>query len=133
MKHIYSTIILFAVIFTAGLAVSAQETQERVVDEVIAQVNEGVITLSRIKREAKAIVDGAVKEGKSREEAQKMVDEKQGELIANLINEELLVQKAKELNLDSEVDASVNGRFIQIMKQYGMKSMDELHKSMEAQ
>jgi hypothetical protein len=133
MKHIYSTILLFAVVFAAGVAVSAQETQERVVDEVVAQVNEGVITLSRIKREAKDIVDGAVKEGKSREEAQKMVDEKQGELIANLINEELLIQKAKELNLDSQADASVNERFVQMMKQYGMKSIDQLHKVMEEQ
>jgi peptidyl-prolyl cis-trans isomerase SurA len=132
MKHIYSTVLLFAIVFTAGLAVSAQETQERVVDEVIAQVNEGVITLSRIKRESKAIVDGAVKEGKSKEEAQKMVDEKQGELIANLVNEELLVQKAKELGIDTQADASVNERFVQMMKQHGMKSVDELHKAMEA-
>lgn len=133
MKHIYSTLLLAALILTAGLAVSAQETQERVIDEVVAQVNEGVITLSRIKRESKAIVDGAVKEGKSREEAQKMVDEKQGELIANMIHEELLIQRAKELNLDSQVDATVNERFIQIMKQYGLKTMDQLHKSMEEQ
>lgn len=131
MKQIYSVLSLLAVIFVLGQAASAQETQERVVDEVVAQVNDGVITLSRIKRESKAIVDGAVKEGKSRDEAQKMVDEKQGELIANMINEELLVQKAKELNIDQQVDANVNERFLQMMKQYGMKSMDELNKAME--
>lgn len=131
MKNIYSSLLLVAVIFVTGLAVSAQETQERVVDEVVAQVNEGVITLSRIKRESKAIVDEGIKAGKTREEAQKMVDEKQGELIANLVNEELLVQKAKELNLDSQVDASVNERFLQMMKQHGMKTMAELENAMQ--
>lgn len=133
MKYIYSIFLLFAVLASAGVAVSAQETQERVVDEVIAQVNEGVITLSRIKRESKSIVDEQVKAGKTPEEAQRMVEEKKGELIANLINEELLVQKAKELNLDSQVDATINERFVQIMKQYNLKSLDQLYKAMEEQ
>lgn len=133
MKHFYSIISLLAVFFAAGVAIQAQETQERVVDEVVAQVNEGVITLSKIKRETKAIVDDAVKNGKTREEAQKMVDEKQGELIANLINEELLIQKAKELGLDSQIDATVNERFVQIMKQYNMKTLDALYAEMEKQ
>ena len=133
MKHIYSIVFLLAIIAYAGIAVSAQETQERVVDEVVAQVNEGVITLSRIKRESKSIVDEQVKAGKSREEAQKMVDEKQGEMIANLINEELLIQKAKELNLDSQIDGTINERFVQIMKQYNMKTMDQLRAAMTEQ
>ncbi len=133
MKHIYSIFLILAVVFAAGLAVSAQETEERVVDEVVAQVNDGVITLSRINREAKDIVDLEVQNGKKREDAQKQVDEKRGELIANLINEELLVQKAKELGLDSEADAAVNERFVQMMKQYGMKNLDQLHQEMEKQ
>ena len=131
MRAIYSTCLLLTIILLAGFSASAQETQERVVDEVVAQVNEGVITLSRIKREAKAIVDSEVQQGKTREAAQKLVDEKQGELIANLINEELIIQKAKELGLDKEIDESVNLRFSQIMKQNGVKSLDVLYQEME--
>lgn len=131
MKYIYSTFSLFAIIFLAGFSIFAQETQERVVDEVVAQVNDGVITLSRVKREAKAIVDTEVQQGKTREAAQKAIDEKQGELIANLINEELLVQKAKDMNMDSEIEANLNQRFLQIMKQYNMKSVDALYAEME--
>lgn len=133
MKNFYSIFFLLAFIAFGGISASAQETQERVVDEVVAQVNEGVITLSRIKRESKSIVDDQVKAGKTPEEAQKMVEEKKGELIANLINEELLVQKAKELNIESQVDASINERFVQIMKQYNLKSLDQLYKAMEEQ
>jgi peptidyl-prolyl cis-trans isomerase SurA len=131
MKHIYSTCFLLAAVLFVNFSASAQETQERVVDEVVAQVNEGVVTLSRIKRETKAIVDAEVQQGKTRDVAQKMVDEKQGELIANIINEELLVQKAKELGLDKEIDASLNQRFLQIMKQYNMKSLDALYEEMQ--
>ena len=131
MKYIYSTCFLLIAVLFASFSASAQETQERVVDEVVAQVNEGVVTLSRIKRETKAIVDAEVQQGKTRDVAQKMVDEKQGELIANIINEELLVQKAKELGLDKEIDASLNQRFLQIMKQYNMKSLDALYEEMQ--
>ncbi len=128
----YFRFVIFSLLVSlAASSAFSQETQTRVVDEVVAQVNEGVITLSRIKRENKAIVDSYVQEGKTREVAQKMVDEKQGELIANLINEELLVQKAKESGLDNDIDATVNQRFAEIMKQYNLKSVEALYAEME--
>jgi len=110
---------------------AAQETQTRVIDEVVAQVNDGVITLSRVRRETKDIVDTWIKEGKTKEQAQKMADEKQGELIASLINEELLIQKAKESGLESDIEANINGRIKQIMDEYKLKTVDELYREME--
>jgi len=48
----------FAVLVSAVLSFTAfaQETQVRVIDEVFAQVNDGVIPPSRVKREYKSIV-----------------------------------------------------------------------------
>ncbi len=126
----------YFVLFTAALSSAnafAQETQTKVVDEVIAQVNEGVITLSRIKRETKEIIDTWTREGKTPEEARKMADEKQGELIASLINEELLIQKAKELGLDNDIEASLNQRIAELMKQYNFKTVEALYQEMEKQ
>src|SRR5436190_2265406 len=133
MKMRKINIAFFAVLalLTAGLSALSQETQTRVVDEVVAVVNNDVITLSRVKREMKSIVDSYVQEGKKREEAQKLVDERQGELIANLINEELLIQKAKDIGIDSDVEASLNQRFADIMKQYKLKTVEELYAEME--
>jgi len=130
---------LAAFVFTASAllfsvsAISAQETQTRVVDEVVAVVNDGVITLSRIKNEKKDAVDSLVQQGKSRDEAVKMVDEREGELIANMINEELLVQKAKELGVDKEADQQVNERMAQIMKDNNLKTVEALYAEMEKQ
>jgi hypothetical protein len=120
MRHLGSVFVVLALFGLSSFAVTAQETEERVVDEVIAQVNEGVITLSKVRREVKGIVDAEVQQSKSREDAEKMVEEKRGEIIANLIHEELLIQKAKELGLDSEIEANVNRRFLDIMKQYNI-------------
>ncbi|HEY0659300.1 MAG TPA: peptidylprolyl isomerase [Pyrinomonadaceae bacterium] len=131
MKRINSAIFSIAVLLTMSFAAFAQESETKVIDEVVAQVNEGVITLSRIKREMKIAVDSYVQEGKTREEAQKLVDSKQGELIANLINEELLMQKAKETGLESEIEANLNQRFLEIMKQQNVKTLDALYQEME--
>lgn len=131
MRHFGSVFFVLSILALTALMVPAQETEERVVDEVIAQVNEGVITLSKVKREVKGIVDAAVQENKKREDAEKLVEEKRGEIIANLIHEELLVQKAKELGLDGEIDANVNRRFTEIMKQYNMKTLESLYQEME--
>ena len=133
MRYFRHIAFILAVTLLFSLAANAQETQTRVVDEVVAVVNDGVITLSRIKRELKMVVDSYVQEGKTREAAQKLVDEKQGEIIANLINEELLVQKAKEIKLDSRIDEGVNQRQAEIMKQYNIKTVEGLYAEMEKQ
>ena len=133
MKYTRSAICLIAVLILTGLSAVAQESEAKVVDEVVAQVNDGVITLSRIKREMKAAADSYVAEGKKTpEQAKADVDSKQGELIANIINEELLLQKGKELNgVDSDVQAQINQRFLGIMKQQNIKTLDALYKEME--
>lgn len=131
MKYFGSVFFALSVIVLTAFVSPAQETQERVVDEVIAQVNESVITLSKVKREEKVIIESSVAENQKREDVEKMVHEKRGEIIANLIHEELMVQKAKEIGLESEVEASVNRRFLEVMKQYNLKSLDALYQEME--
>ncbi len=118
---------------TFGSLAFGQETEAKVVDEVVAQVNDGVITLSGIKREMKLVIETKVGEGMKREDAQKLVDEKRGELIANLINEELVIQKAKELGLEREIEEAINTRFIEIMKQNNLKTMAEMEAEMRRQ
>lgn len=133
MRYFRPILVSLAFSLLFCIAAPAQETQTRVVDEVVAAVNEGVITLSRIKRESKMIFDSFREQGKSPEEAQKLVDEKQGEIIANMINEELLVQRAKELGLANDIEASVNQRQAEIMKQYNIKTVEALYTEMERQ
>lgn len=131
MKHINSAIFIIAILFVSNLAALAQESEAKVVDEVVAQVNESVITLSQIRREMNDAIESFVKEGKTPEQAKAMMEGKQGELIASIINEELILQKGKDINgLDSDVDAQINQRFLEIMKQQNIKTLDGLYKAM---
>jgi len=104
MKRIGFVIFTIAFLFLTSLAVFAQENEAKVVDEVVAQVNDGVITLSRVKREMDVVVESLVAEGKTREQAVAEAQSKQGELIAGIINEELLLQKGKELGVEPDAD-----------------------------
>jgi parvulin-like peptidyl-prolyl isomerase len=79
----------------------------------------------------KDAVESFVQQGKTRVEAPKLVDERQGELIANLINEELIIQRAKEAGLDSDIEAGLNQRFLEIMKSNNLKTVEELYREME--
>jgi parvulin-like peptidyl-prolyl isomerase len=109
----------------------AQENEPTVIDEVVAQVNDGVITLSRVKRETSNTIIGIVQQtGKPEAQVRADIETKQGELIAGMINDELLMQKGKELGLDEDVDASINKRFLEIMKEQSVKTLDELFRRM---
>lgn len=130
MRYFNTAIFLIAILVCSAMTAAAQESQTRIVDEVVAQVNDSVITLSRINREMNNFINSLVQEGKTREQATAEVEAKRGEIIANLINEELLIQKAKETGLDSEVEAQVNQSFLQNMRELNMKSLDELYAAM---
>ena len=133
MKYINSAIFTIAILIVSSLAVFAQESETKVVDEVVAQVNDSVITLSQVKREMKDAIDASVKEGRQTpEQAKSEIEAKQGEIIAGIINEELLLQKGKDNGVESDVDAQINQRFLEIMKQQNLKTLDSLYKAMEA-
>lgn len=127
-------LLLFIAVFLFNFAAFAQDSEPVVVDEVIAQVNEGVITLSRVKREIKNATDALVQQGgKTPEQAQTEMDSKRNEIIASLINEELLLQQGKEMGLEQDVEAEVNARFVSIMKEQKLTSLEDLYKQMRQQ
>src|SRR6185369_3134611 len=51
-------------------------------------------------------------------------------LIATLINEKLLLQKGKELDLATEIEAEVNRRILQIANEQGITSIEKLYYAM---
>lgn len=117
-------------LFAPAPAAIAQEGEPVVVDEVIAQVNDGVITLSMLKREMKERIDQLKQNGMSEQQATAEVTKRQAELIATLINEQILVQKGKELELMEDVEAEVNRRMLDIAKEQNITSMEKLEEAM---
>ena len=121
--------VLTATLVLPALA-RAQEGEPVVVDEVIAQVNDGIVTLSQLKREMKERVGTLTQSGMTAQQANAEVEKKKPELIAILINEQLLLQKGKELDFTQRVEDEVNKRMLQVAKENGINSIDKLDQAM---
>jgi peptidyl-prolyl cis-trans isomerase SurA len=120
---------LVIILIFAGNAF-AQEGETQVVDEVIAQVNDDVITLSMLKRETEQRIEALKQNGMTEQQARDEVSKHQAELIATLINEKLLLQKGKELDLATEIEAEVNRRLLQIAQEQGINTIEKLYQAM---
>jgi len=129
-KLIISTLLLLTVFVVSPSLARAQEGEPVVVDEVIAQVNDGVVTLSQLKREMKERIETLKQNGKTEQQAITEVESRKPELIATLINEQLLLQKGKEQDLTERVEAEVNKRMLEVAKENGITSIDKLDQAM---
>ncbi|MGH9942762.1 MAG: peptidyl-prolyl cis-trans isomerase [Pyrinomonadaceae bacterium] len=121
----------------AAVAVPAVNAQEegvpQVVDEVIAQVNTEVITLSMLKKEMANAVEGLKQQNKlSDQQAQAEVEKRRNEIIATLVNEQVILQKGKELGMAEEVEKEVNKRMLEVAKEQGITTIEELERAMRA-
>lgn len=110
----------------------AQEGELVVVDEVIAQVNDSVITLSKLKREKQERIQTLRQNGMTEQQATEEVNKREAELIATLINEQLLLEKGKELELANEVEAEVNRRMLEIANEQGITTIEKLDQALVA-
>lgn len=125
-----TSVFVFAVMAFVPTSSFAQEGELQVVDEVIAQINDDVITLSMLKRESKERIDALKQSGMSQQDATAEVSKRQAELIATLVNEALLLQKGKELDLSNEVEAEVNRRMLEVAKEQGIPTIEKLEVAM---
>src|SRR6267154_695258 len=129
-KRIISTFFLLTAFLISPALAIAQEGEPVVVDEVIAQINDGVVTLSQLKREMKERIETLKQNGMSEPQANSEVTKHKPELIALLVNEQLLLQKGKVLDLTERVEAEVNKRMLEVAKENGITSIDKLDEAM---
>ena len=132
LKSTIAPLLLLAAFVISPALARAQEGEPVVVDEVIAQVNDGVVTLSQLKREMKERADTLKQNGMTEQQANAEVEKHKPELIATLVNEQLLLQKGKELDLSERVEAEVNKRMLDVAKENGITTIDKLDEAMRA-
>lgn len=131
-----STALLLAALlapFAADTARAQEEGVPRVIDEVIAQVNADVITLSMLKKDMSEAAEALRQQrGLTEQQATEEVSKRRNEIIVTLVNEQLLVQKGKEMGLNEDVEAEVNRRMLDVAKREGLKSLAELEQAMNS-
>ncbi|HYH85674.1 MAG TPA: peptidyl-prolyl cis-trans isomerase [Pyrinomonadaceae bacterium] len=128
---------VFAALLLALFAASPARAQEEgapvVLDEPVVQVNNDVIMLSQLKRENAEFKEVLMKQrGMTAEQADAEIAKKQPEIIFNLINESLVMQKGKDMpRMSEEVEAEVNREVLRVAKNSNIPTIEQLEEAMK--
>lgn len=125
MKRLWCT---GCAILLCALALGAQQ----VVDRIVAQVNSDIITLSDLNRAmAEARRELAARFSGAQLEAElKRIEE---QVLEDLIQEKLLLQKATELGFGANVDIQVSAYIERIRKENNIKDTEEFEQALAQQ
>ncbi len=124
--------LVIAAIFCISSCLQAQE-KGKVVEEIVARVNNEIITLSDLERGQGQLEDETRQDcpGCAADKLQEMLQTRRANLLRDLIDQSLLAQKGKDLGLN--VEADVVKRLDEVRQQYGWKDMDEMETQLRAQ
>jgi len=130
MRFVITTLALACIL---GLATTARAQEPELVNEIVARVNNDIITrtdylsaLDAFKEELKHQM-----QGKSEAEVNAEFEKLRPTVLDLMIEDILLEQKAKELGID--VEAEINQQMLQIMKDSNLKTLTELEQAMRTQ
>ena len=120
----------FAVVLTPQASAQAKGT---VIEEIVARVNNGAITLSDIQKAEQSMHEEIAHDcqGCASEKVDEIYKEKQKDLLRDLIDQALLVERAKDMGIS--VETEVIKRLDEIRKQNNLGSMEEFEKAVESQ
>jgi peptidyl-prolyl cis-trans isomerase SurA len=97
------------------------------VEDIVARVNDQIITQSDYDRAMKQLDDEARQHGASMQD----ISDAHKDLLRNLIDQQLWLSKGKELDINGETE--LINRLNEIRKQYNLQSLEDLEKAAKEQ
>jgi len=96
-----------------------------VVDQIVAKVNGDIVSQEEIARTSKQMADELKAQGASGPQLQQAMDEREKDILRDRIDQLLLVQKGKELNIN--VDSEVSKYVAQVQRQSKISDTEKFH------
>jgi peptidyl-prolyl cis-trans isomerase SurA len=124
MKKSYSLVLLLC-----AAALPALLKADTVVEEIIARVNNSIITRSDYTRSREQLRDEIKQQDAAN--ADKAFAEKERDVLRDLIDQQLLLEKGKDLGITADTD--LIKKLDEMRKQMNLDSMEELEKAAQAQ
>jgi len=112
------------------LAAASPLFAAHVVERIIARVNNEIITQRQFERERAKLRDELAQQYSGAELAARLSDESKN-LLRNLVDQSLMVQKAKDEDINVETD--LIKRLDEMRKQYNLATIEDLQKDAEKQ
>jgi peptidyl-prolyl cis-trans isomerase SurA len=117
---------LAAVLLPAADVPPTPGAEVRVIEEIVAKVNNDIITRGELEKMRIQIeADVRAQKGLSGAELNKEVKEKQADALRDKIDQLLLIQKGKDLNI--KIDAEITRRIADIQAQSKISDPDKFH------
>jgi peptidyl-prolyl cis-trans isomerase SurA len=123
-KQLSSAVILILALLLPGFL-----SADTVVEEIVARVNNEIITRSSYQHEQQQLLDEAKQQDPAH--ADQIAAEESKDVLRGLIDRQLLLQKGKDLEITA--DTELIKQLDEMRKQMKMDSMDDLEKAAEAQ
>jgi len=125
MKKISLSLLVLTLIGLTAFASS----NDSVVEEIVARVNNQIITRSEYLREKDQLKQEAQQQDPAN--ADKIYMDRERDILRGLVDQQLLLEKAKDLGITADTD--LVKRLDEIRKQMNLSSMDDLEKAAQGQ
>jgi peptidyl-prolyl cis-trans isomerase SurA len=125
MRKLFSSSLLFCLLLTFPATLTA----DTVIEDIVARVNNQIITRSEYQRSKDQLKQEAQQQDPGN--ADKIVAEKDKDILRDLIDQQLLLEKGKDLGITA--DTELIKKLDEMRKEMNLDSMDDLEKAAQAQ
>jgi len=124
-------VLLFTLFARLGPTLWAQEPV--LLDEIVARVNEEIITLTDLKKELRGLRSSLRQENRSPELLEQAFQREKQDLLRTMIQNEMLVQRAEEFGIPDSVEPEVGKILEEMRKESGIPNMEVLDQYLRQQ
>ena len=125
----------FGALFLAAGAHAQTDTQSKdtLVEEIVARVNNQIITLSDYQKAAQGLQEEVRQDCQNctQDQIQAEIKDRQKNLLRDMIDQQLLIERAKDMSIDVETD--LVKRLDEVRKENNLATMEDLEKAVEKQ
>jgi peptidyl-prolyl cis-trans isomerase SurA len=113
-----------AVMALSALSLNAADAPA-VVDQIVAKVNGDIVSQEEIARTSKQMMEELKAQGAAGSQLQQAIDEREKDILRDRIDQLLLVQKGKDLNIN--VDSEVSKYIATVQRQSRISDTEKFH------
>jgi peptidyl-prolyl cis-trans isomerase SurA len=118
-----------AALALASLCLAADDVS--VVDQVVARVNGDIVSEDELQRFTRELMSELKQQNATPQQIQQEFDKRRKDILRDRIDELLLIQKGKELNIN--VDSDVSKYMANLQRQSGLTDTDKFHEYVRQQ
>jgi peptidyl-prolyl cis-trans isomerase SurA len=115
----------FRILPVLMFAAAAMASDVKIVEQVVAKINGDIVTSSDLERARKEAEDELRKQGVNAAQTPEQVKARQGDFLRDRIDNLLMVQKAKELNVN--VDNELTRQLAAVQRENKIADQDKFH------